>query len=90
MAFFLNFFGKFKRSAQELKSIRCLAVTAVLIALACILKTLTIQPLPTLKIGFAFVAISAIGKACPPNNVPSHRADGLRIRQRRRPVDRFA
>lgn len=61
MAFFLNFFGKFKRSAQELKSIRCLAVTAVLIALACILKTLTIQPLPTLKIGFAFVAISAIG-----------------------------
>lgn len=61
MAFFLNFFGNFKRSAQELKSIRCLAVTAVLIALACILKTLTIQPLPTLKIGFAFVAISAIG-----------------------------
>ena len=61
MAFFLNFFGKFKRSAQELKSIRCLAVTAVLIALACILKTLTIQPLPTLKIGFSFIAIASIG-----------------------------
>ncbi len=62
MAFFHNFFGKFKRSAQELKSIRCLAVTAVLIALACILKAfLTIQPLPTLKISFAFVAIASIG-----------------------------
>ena len=61
MAFFLNFFGNFKRSAQELKSVRCIAVTAVLIALACILKTLTIQPMPTLKIGFAFVAIASIG-----------------------------
>lgn len=62
MAFFHNFFGKFKRSAQELKSIRCLAVTAVLIALACMLKAfLTIQPLPTLKISFAFVAIASIG-----------------------------
>ncbi len=62
MAFFHNFLGKFKRSAQELKSIRCLAVTAVLIALACILKAfLTIQPLPTLKISFAFVAIASIG-----------------------------
>ena len=61
MAFFLNFFGSFKKSAQELKSVRCIAVTAVLIALACILKTLTIQPMPTLKIGFAFVAIASIG-----------------------------
>lgn len=57
MAFFTNF----KRSAGELKSVRCIAVTAVLIALACVLKSLTIQPLPTLKIGFSFIAVAAIG-----------------------------
>ena len=61
MAFFRNFFVSFRRSALELKSVRCIAVTAVLIALACVLKSLTIQPLPTLKIGFSFIAIAAIG-----------------------------
>ena len=69
MAFFLNFFGSFKKSAQELKSVRCIAVTAVLIALACILKTLTIQPMPTLKIGFAFVAIASIGMLYGPTSL---------------------
>lgn len=57
MAFFLNF----RNSARELKSVKCLAVTAMLIALACVLKSLTIQPAPTLKIGFSFLAIASIG-----------------------------
>lgn len=61
MAFFRNFFGNFKRSAEELKSVRCITVTALLIALACVLKMLTIQPVPTIKIGFSFIAIASIG-----------------------------
>ena len=28
MAFFLNFFGSFKKSAQELKSVRCIAAVS--------------------------------------------------------------
>ncbi|MCH5323832.1 MAG: folate family ECF transporter S component [Eubacterium sp.] len=57
----MAFFTCFKKSALELKSVKCLAVTAMLIALACVLKSLTIQPMPTLKIGFSFLAIASIG-----------------------------
>lgn len=46
---------------MELKSVKCLAVTAILIALACVLKSLTLQISPTMKIGFSFIAIASIG-----------------------------
>ncbi len=57
MAFFLNF----KKSFNELKSVRCLTVTALLIAVSVALKFATILPSETLKISFAFVGLAAIG-----------------------------
>ncbi len=52
----------FIRSAKELKSIRCLCVTAMLIALDIALKLLVgIQVTDSIKISFAFVAIASIG-----------------------------
>jgi|GEM_PF-58956 ECF transporter S component (folate family) len=52
----------FIRSAKELKSIRCLCVTAMLIALDIALKLLAgIQVTDSIKISFAFVAIASIG-----------------------------
>ncbi|MBQ8623715.1 MAG: folate family ECF transporter S component [Oscillospiraceae bacterium] len=57
-----GFFNLFVRSAKELKSIRCLAVTSMLIALDLVLKfTITIPITDSLKISFAFIALSAIG-----------------------------
>lgn len=58
----MAFFDKFKKSARELKSLRCIAVTAILIALDLVLKFfLNVQLTEDLKISFAFVAIAAIG-----------------------------
>ncbi len=57
----MAFLSVFNKSANELKSVKCLVITAILVALACVLKMLTIQPLPTIKIGFSFLAIAAIG-----------------------------
>ena len=57
MAFFLNF----KKSFEELKSVRCLTVTALLIGVSIALKFLLIQPSETLKISFSFVGLAAIG-----------------------------
>ena len=51
----------FKKSAQELKSLRCITVTGVLIALDLALKTVTINLEASLKISFAFIALAAIG-----------------------------
>lgn len=52
----------FVRSAKELASLRCLCVTAILIALDLVLKlTVSIQLTPFIKISFAFLALSAIG-----------------------------
>lgn len=56
----MAFFANFKKSAAELKNIRCICVTAILIALDLALKSVTIQ-LPFCKISVAFVAIAAIG-----------------------------
>lgn len=56
----MAFFASFKKSALELKNLRCLCVTAILIALDLALKLVTIQ-LPFAKISVAFVAIAAIG-----------------------------
>ena len=57
-----GFFNLFVRSAKELKSIRCLTVTAMLIALDIILKlTVSIPITESLKMSFAFIALSAVG-----------------------------
>lgn len=58
----MAFFANFKKSALELKNLRCLAVTGVLIALDLALKSVTIKfPPPIGKISVAFVALAAIG-----------------------------
>lgn len=57
----MAFFGSFKKSALELKSVRCIVVTALLIALELAIKQLTIRITPDLKISFAFLAKASIG-----------------------------
>ena len=59
----MTFFANFKRSALELKSLRALCVTAILIALDLVLKAfVTIRfPAPIGKISVAFLALAAIG-----------------------------
>ena len=58
----MAFFGIFKRSAKELGDIRCLVVTALLIALDLALKALMpLKITEDLKISFAFIAVAAIG-----------------------------
>ncbi len=56
----MAFFANFKKSALELKNLRCLCVTAILIALDLALKSVTIN-LPFAKISVAFIALAAIG-----------------------------
>ncbi len=57
-----SFFNLFVRSAKELRSVRCLAVTAMLIALDLVLKfTVSIDITSSLRISFAFIALAAIG-----------------------------
>ncbi len=51
----------FKDSALELKKLRCITVTAMLIALNLALKTATINVTDDLKISFSFLALAAIG-----------------------------
>ncbi len=51
----------FKKSAMELKSIRCLVVTAILIAIEIAIKGLTVSIAPNLKISFAFLGKASIG-----------------------------
>lgn len=57
----MSFFEKFGRSAFELKSLKCLTVTGVLIALDVILKGLSIKITADLKITFAYIALATIG-----------------------------
>lgn len=59
----MAFFANFKKSAAELKTLPCLCITAVLIALDLAIKAspLGIQVTDDLKISFAFVAVAAIG-----------------------------
>ena len=58
----MTFFANFKRSALELKNLRTLCVTAILIALDLVLKlTVTINVTKDMKITFAFLALASIG-----------------------------
>lgn len=54
-------FGCFKESAKELKNVRCLVVTAMLIALELAIKQLTVTISPDLKVSFAFLAKASVG-----------------------------
>lgn len=54
-------FRMFKKSALELKSLRCLTVTAMLIALNLVLKSVTIYLSDDLKLTFSYLALAAIG-----------------------------
>lgn len=54
-------FRMFKNSALELKSLRCLTVTAMLIALNLVLKSVTIYLSDDLKLTFSYLALAAIG-----------------------------
>ena len=57
----MSFFEKFGRSAYELKSIRCIIVTGILIALDLVLKIFSISISNDLKITFAYIALATIG-----------------------------
>ena len=58
----MTFFANFKKSALELKNLRTLCVTAILIALDLALKTfVNVQITEDLKLNFAFIAVAAIG-----------------------------
>lgn len=58
----MTFFNSFRKSAAELKDVRCIVVTAVLIALDLVLKQFaTIEVTKDLKISFAFLALASIG-----------------------------
>ena len=62
----MGFFEKFGKSAMELRKLRCITVTGVLIALDVVLKmTLSVSiPLETggnVKVSFAYLALATIG-----------------------------
>ena len=54
-------FKMFKDSALEFKNLRCITVTAMLIALNLALKSVTVYITDDLKISFSFLALAAIG-----------------------------
>lgn len=56
----MAFFSSFSRSASELKTLRCLTTTAILVAFAVAIKYFTFYISDTLRISFDFVAIAAI------------------------------
>lgn len=57
----MAFFKMFADSAKELKTMRCLTTTAVLIALDIALKSANINITDDTKISFAFLALASIG-----------------------------
>ena len=57
----MTFFANFRKSALELKNLRTLCVTAILIALDLVLKSVTIPISTDMKITFAFLALASIG-----------------------------
>lgn len=55
-----SFFSVFAKSANEFKSVKCITVTGVFIAISMIIEMFSID-LQFVKINFAFVAIAVIG-----------------------------
>ncbi|MBQ5319422.1 MAG: folate family ECF transporter S component [Oscillospiraceae bacterium] len=56
-----SFFSTFKDSAAELKNIRCLTVTGILVAIFIILDMFSIRIGDFIKVNFAFVALASVG-----------------------------
>ena len=56
-----GFFCMFKTSAEELKSVKCLATTGILIALFVILDFFSFRIGDFAKVNFAFAALSVVG-----------------------------
>ena len=57
----MNFISMFRASARELKSLRCLTTTGVLIAVYVILNTFVAVNTASLKITFGYLSLAAIG-----------------------------
>ncbi len=55
-----SFFNMFKKSAAEFKSIRCITLTGILIAISMLIEMYSID-FKFFKINFAFLAIASIG-----------------------------
>ena len=55
-----RFFSLFSSSAKELNNVRCLAVTGMLLALAIVIRSFSIEITPELRISFGFIPIVAI------------------------------
>lgn len=55
-----RFFSLFSDSAKELKSIRTITTSGMLMALAVVIRTLAIQITPDIRISFAFLATAII------------------------------
>lgn len=55
-----GFFSLFVKSFNELKNVKCLAITGIFIAVSMVIETFTIE-LPYCKINFAFLAIAVVG-----------------------------
>ncbi len=56
-----SFFSMFKDSAGELKSVRCLTVTGILIAVFIVLDMCSFRIGDFVKVNFAFVALASVG-----------------------------
>lgn len=56
-----SFFSMFKNSANELKNVRCLAVTGILVAVFIVLDMCSIKIGDFIKINFAFIALASVG-----------------------------
>ena len=62
MAFFHNFINNFKRSAQELKNIRCIVTIGLLLAVAVVVDGFgSIRIGEAIKINFTFLPLSMVG-----------------------------
>ena len=56
-----SFFNLFSDSAKELKNVKCIALTGLLIAMFIVLDTFSIKIGAYAKINFAFAALSVVG-----------------------------
>ncbi len=56
-----NFLSNFKSSAAELKNVRCLTVTGILVAVFIVLDMFSFRPVEYIKFNFAFIALAAVG-----------------------------
>ncbi len=56
-----SFFSMFRSSARELKNVRCITVTGILIAVFVVLDICSFKPMDFIKININFTALAAVG-----------------------------